>query len=217
MFSRKDFNRGFKVVRTLFTEVDGRLRHHKVDERRNSLVGFHKNRSEAGRKGGLKSGQVRSSASSSASSKREAKTKPSPSPSPSPSTSLESQSDTNIQAVVVNPAAANDQRFRSMMGAFLSLGVAVSETDQRKCAMLWVSLDQPGKDAASVYAGMNANGEWARREEKFVPRPWNYLQERHWERTAVTNGRDKPMSKAESAFSEGARMFMQGKASNGTH
>lgn len=72
-----------------FRLVDGRYYHHKVDERRNSLIGYHKSRSEAGRKGGLKSGAVRSlassSASSTASSKNEAVLKPSPSPSPSPS------------------------------------------------------------------------------------------------------------------------------------
>ena len=43
---------------------NSRYHHHKVDERRNSLIGFHKQAVESGRKGGLKSAQKRSHSSS---------------------------------------------------------------------------------------------------------------------------------------------------------
>lgn len=67
----KEFSTFFKKVSNRFYEKDGRLFHKKVDEKRNSLVGYHLERSESGRKGGL------------ASSSAKAALKPSPSPSPS--------------------------------------------------------------------------------------------------------------------------------------
>jgi uncharacterized protein YdaU (DUF1376 family) len=117
-------------------------------------------------------------------------------------------SDTGVALI---PAAVNDAMFHGLMGAFLSLGVAISETDLRKCAMLWVSLDMPAKDQAVAHAGINTRGPWAQRPEKFVPRPWNYLQERQWERRAAAPARDRPMSRAESAHNVAAEAFMREK------
>ena len=114
--------------------------------------------------------------------------------------------------LVVIPAAINDRMFHETIGAFMSLGVAVSETDMRKCGMLWVSLDEPAKRAAHSYAGIQAKGDWGRREETFVPRPWNYLRDRAWERKAVAKARDRPMSKQEAAFTTAAEEFLKERA-----
>jgi hypothetical protein len=136
---------------------------------------------------------------------------PDPPVRPKPPAAPEPEPDTQTPApVAIIPAAIKDPDFHGLLGAFLSLGVAISETDRRKCAMLWVSLDTPAKQAAATYAAVNARGEWSRRTEQFVPRPWNYLTEKQWERKAVAKGRDRPMSKAEAGFTEGARMFMEG-------
>jgi hypothetical protein len=113
--------------------------------------------------------------------------------------------------IAIIPAAVSDAAFHSTIGSFLSLGVAISETDMRRCAILWVSLDSVGKREASTYAGIQAEGEWRRREEKFVPRPWNYLSERQWERKSVAPARQRPMSKAEVAHTAGAAIFLKSK------
>jgi hypothetical protein len=123
----------------------------------------------------------------------------------------EPDADTKPEGFAIIPGAANDRMFGDTIDAFTRLGVAISETDLRRCAMLWVSLDETGRRDAVTYAGVSSRGEWARREEKFVPRPWNYLSEKQWERKATAPGREKPMSKAEAAFTAGAKMFMEGK------
>ena len=110
-------------------------------------------------------------------------------------------------SAVAIPTAANDSMFQETVGAFLKLGVAISETDLRSCAMLWVSLDDPGRRACHSYALIQSAGEWNAETEEFVPRPWNYLRERQWERKAVAKGRDRPMSKAESAHGVAAGAF----------
>lgn len=225
----REFTRSFKKVKNYFTLLeDGRYHHKKVDEKRKELIGFHKERSESGKKGGKRSAEVRSSASSSAQAPvAEAEFKPSPSPSPSPTHTREGLSviqevpDARAQngthtppGLAVIPAALNDAMFQELTGAFMSLGVAISENDLRTCGMLWVSLDDPAKRAAHGYCLLHVGSDWKRRTEEFVPRPWNYLRERHWERQQSTNGRKAPMSKAEAAHTQAAREFMQEKGSS---
>lgn len=216
-YDGRGYGQALENVLKKFTIAGDRYHHHKVDGRRNLLIGYHLSLREAGRKGGIKSGETRSSASSSASSLAQAKSKPSPSPSPSPSPIEDSlcpvvtpdaraRNGTHSPPAII-PAAVNDAMFQELTGAFLSLGVALSETDMRTCAMLWVSLDRTGKQAAHAYALLQTSGEWKRRTEQFVPRPWNYLRERQWERTATAPARKAPMSKQEQALKQAAAEF----------
>lgn len=87
LFTEKEFRRCWQKVREQFSLSNNRYRHRKVDQRRNELIGFHKQQQEHGRKGGKKSWEVRSKPSSTASSETEASLKPSPTPSPTPTPS----------------------------------------------------------------------------------------------------------------------------------
>lgn len=73
--TEKEWIRSWPAVKPQFLSDGDRLRHRKVDEKREDLVAWHDNRREAGRKGGLS--KKTSSASSSASSSAQAKPKPS--------------------------------------------------------------------------------------------------------------------------------------------
>lgn len=98
-----------------------------------------------------------------------------------------------------------DFEFREFMGAFLSLGVAAGPADMQKCAMAWVSLSLAEKLSALSDVRGKTKGDWSTCEVRYVPRPWNYLGSRQWERIAITNGRQKQESKGE----ESTRLAME--------
>jgi hypothetical protein len=108
-------------------------------------------------------------------------------------------------AVVPHPIS-NEKDFQSFMGIFMSLGVAVSETDMRRCCHLWISLDQPERMNAYAYA-QQQRGVWATRSENFVPRPWNYLTDKSWTRRAVVKGREVAATKSEMASDKAKQLF----------
>lgn len=114
---------------------------------------------------------------------------------------------------VVHPKALADVDFRDLVGAWVSLGMPLSESDISKCAMLWIQLDIDAKRAALEDVQQKANGEWRTRAVKYLTRPWNYLSERQWERRAIVNGRQRSMTKGEEASAEARRRFHEYKQS----
>jgi len=104
--------------------------------------------------------------------------------------------------------AQNDGHFETVIGVFLSLGVALSENDMKKCAAEWVALDM-GARIACLGNVRFQSAEWSQRAVKFVPRPWNYLRERQWERKAIVNGRDKSASHSETTNAKAFELFMR--------
>lgn len=230
--SRAEFKRSWPKVAEYFVLMsDDRYHHRKVDEKRPGLIGKKLERKRIAIKAGKASAESKAARQHDVErplKKKSTEFNPSSVLRP-PSTSKTSTPEVEFVShaasvteqengthsnpppqIVIIPTVNTDPEFHGMMGAFLSLGVAISEKDTRKCAMLWVSLDTAAKHAAATHAAVNARGEWSRRAEEFVPRPWNYLRECQWERRAVAKARDRPMSKAEAGFTEGARMFMEG-------
>lgn len=112
----------------------------------------------------------------------------------------------DTRAVIAHPVT-KDPDFQGFIGIFVSLGVGLSETDLRRCAQLWVSLESREKQAAQAHAVGPGRREWARREERYVPRPWNYLTDKPWTRRAVVNGRDEPATKGEIATLKAKEMY----------
>ncbi len=74
-----EFRKAWKAVKNLFEVRDGRYVHRKVDEVRPGLIEYHKNRAEAGKRGGLARTRQLSSSSASGSAKTqpEAEARPS--------------------------------------------------------------------------------------------------------------------------------------------
>ena len=108
-----------------------------------------------------------------------------------------------------NPMAESDANFQRVMGAFLSLGVAINESDVNRCLKLWAGLREPERTTAAAYAIARANDEWAERAARYIPRPWNYLGEKHWERNAPVRAREVSMSKGERAQRAAAEDFLK--------
>ena len=108
---------------------------------------------------------------------------------------------------VVSPST--EALLQQLIGVFLSLGIELSETDLRKCAKFWASLTPSEKTSATAYAIARAEGEWSERAARYVPRPWNYLREKHWERHASTEGRVKSNSKRAQALDAAAKRFTE--------
>jgi uncharacterized protein YdaU (DUF1376 family) len=105
---------------------------------------------------------------------------------------------------VVVPAMGGE--FQQIMGMWLSLGIEMSETDTRKCAMLWVALGVA--DQIAAFRDIEVRyPDWRTRATRHVPRPWNYLGERQWERRAVAPVNAKAMTKGELVNEQAARGF----------
>lgn len=112
---------------------------------------------------------------------------------------VETTNTENLPTRARDPIPPIDFEFREFIGFFLALGVAISETDMRRCAMFWVSMSLADKLAALTDVRAKAKGDWAGCEVRYVPRPWNYLGGKQWERIAVVVGREKAESKGEAA------------------
>ena len=98
--------------------------------------------------------------------------------------------------------------FEQLMGAFLSLGVAVSPGDLKRCRGIWSSLDSADKDAA-LRDVLAKHAGWSGRAEQYVPRPWNYLANGQWKRKAVAHGRNQDESKGEASMRRASEQFRQ--------
>jgi hypothetical protein len=97
------------------------------------------------------------------------------------------------------PTAFLPTDLQQLLGIFLSLGVAMSEADTRKCGKIWSSLKSTEKTTALAYATARQENEWSECAVRYVPRPWNYLGEKHWERASPVKPRTASMSKGERA------------------
>ena len=134
---------------------------------------------------------------------------PSPSTPPFVVSSEGGVGETRTRAMQLVPdTAVVESEFQLLATIFLGLGAALSETDMRKCAMLWISLDVAAQLGALDYARKQRDGEWHTCELRYVPRLWNYLEGRHWERRAVVDGRKRAMTKGEETNERVARRFM---------
>ena len=108
----------------------------------------------------------------------------------------------------VNPPTSSIPRdLQQLLGIFLSLGVAMSEADTRKCGKLWGSLTSTERTTALAYALARQEAEWGECATRYIPRPWNYLAEKHWERRPAAKGRDVSMSKMERSAKTARAMF----------
>ena len=117
-----------------------------------------------------------------------------------------SQQDRSSAAVA---QAALDPHFTDFLGIFVSLGVAIGPRDIDRCHKLWRELELAEQLTAKAYALARHEDDWQDREERYVPRPWNYLSEKHWERKQLAKGRQRGAGKAERAQREAARIFME--------
>lgn len=86
----------------------------------------------------------------------------------------------------------------------------MSEADTRKCGKIWGSLKSTEKNTALAYATARREAEWGECAVRYIPRPWNYLGEKHWERNTPVEGRYKTMTKSEKSHEAAARLFREG-------
>jgi len=72
--------------------------------------------------------------------------------------------------------------FTGLLSAFLACGVKLSKADIERCRKLWTQLKAEEKTTALAYALARTADDWSKRELRYVPRPWNYLERKDWER-----------------------------------
>ena len=99
--------------------------------------------------------------------------------------------------------------FQQLLGIYLSVGVELCEADVAKCGKLWDKLQASEQAQAVSYAGARASEEWATIATRYIPRPWNYLAEKHWNRKTPIPGRDKSQSRGQRNFEAAAKRFME--------
>jgi hypothetical protein len=74
------------------------------------------------------------------------------------------------------------EEFTALVGIFMSLGVKLSKADVARCRKLWEPLSSEEKTTAYAYALARSLDDWKDRELRYIPRPWNYLERKDWER-----------------------------------
>jgi hypothetical protein len=107
------------------------------------------------------------------------------SPPENPKTSQPQSSAKSPRPAASAPQVTSAAPLQQLIGIFLSLGVELSQLDVVRCEKLWASLSATEKTTALAYATARHADDWIDRASRFVPRPWNYLAEKHWERKAV--------------------------------
>lgn len=119
----------------------------------------------------------------------------------------EEKSQTRASLEVIPHPEAEAPEFQAFLAVFAGLGVALSQHDADKTCRLWISLEPPERAVAYYYAIEQAKGPWGQCGKKYIPRPWNYLPEKHWTRISFAKGRDGPATKGETTHETAARMF----------
>lgn len=115
-----------------------------------------------------------------------------------------------VAITAVQRSQLADEEFQSAMGMWLSLGVAMSETDTRKCAALWVALSI--EEQLTAYKHIQAQyPNWRTCATHYIPRPWNYLRDKQWERKSAVPER-RAMSRRDVAHDRAAARFLGGKS-----
>lgn len=127
-----------------------------------------------------------------------------PEPDPPPKSSPKTQP----KPAAKTQQSPNDAQFQTLIGIFLSLGVALSPKDLAKCQTIWKRINPAKYPAVVAYATAQSLDHWSEIAERFIPRPWNYLDQEHWERKAATEGRKQSKSKGQMAFDSAAKDFM---------
>jgi len=84
----------------------------------------------------------------------------------------------------IPPKTPQQKPFESLIGIFLSLGVRISERDVARCRNTWNKLTVAEQATALAYALARNGDDWAKCESRYIPRPWNFLDRKEWERRA---------------------------------
>lgn len=71
--------------------------------------------------------------------------------------------------------------YTDLIGVFMTCGVPLNEADVEKCDRYWLKLSPQERTVALAYA-LARLPEWQAKDSQYVPRPWNYLREKHWTR-----------------------------------
>jgi hypothetical protein len=95
------------------------------------------------------------------------------------------------------------QDFQEFIAAFLHLGIAMNTADIHNCLRHFTAMPNHSRYAAVQDVKAKSAGEWSEIEARFVPRPWNYLKRREWERRAAAPARKRQLTAAERFVLEG--------------
>lgn len=86
--------------------------------------------------------------------------------------------------------------FQEFISVFLNLGVAMSTKDIHRCSKFFGRHSQETR--LRIMQDVHGKAElWSQKEETFVPRPWNYLLQEHWDRRAATPARESQLTPRE--------------------
>jgi hypothetical protein len=95
----------------------------------------------------------------------------------------------------------------NLLGLFIALGRGIGITDRVRCENSWKGLNSAERISAHNFA-MSSRAEWQTRPTNKIAHPWNYLEERHWERAAPRLlPQTRQPSKSEDAQKRAAQQF----------
>ena len=207
--SKTQFDRAWKSVSHCFEETDGRLTNRRQEVERSLALDKSKKAADAARtRYGRSADAEQTQCGRSADAVPRAQARPG---SGSVSESfVEVSSKTTTPEVYLEPDADffEPELFRDLIGLFLGLGRGVGILDRVKCENAWKGLSQAERRRAHEYA-MTNRAEWQTRPTSKISQPWNYLQEKHWEREAQRIlQQTRAPTKREESQNEAARRFI---------
>lgn len=181
-----DFNAAWPGVRGRFAEIDGRLRHHKVDEKRPEVEKWHLTRREAGRRGGI------SRAQSLASAKAQLQAQPLAQLQAQPLAVLKPSSSSSTSTTTSPHISAFDDLFDAIWNAYPAKG----RTRRPMCEGYYSELMTVANgDAAALHqqilAPLLPGGKWERSKtwgSGYVFALADYLANRRWQEEPEPRG-----------------------------
>ena len=108
---------------------------------------------------------------------------------PSSSSSSSSEETTSVQkqtdCTLTREAdfdTPTDPGFDAFLRVFTACGIGAGTNDLKRMRQSWSQTPITDRLVAVRYAKQQALTEWRSRDKTHIPRPWNFLKERHWER-----------------------------------
>jgi len=101
-----------------------------------------------------------------------------------PAKLLTSGSEKRTEGETDHRRTEREESFKNLIGVFVSLGVPISDADVGRCKSLWAKLKPAEQTTALAYAVARNEDDWGKREIRYIPKPWNYLERKDWERRA---------------------------------
>lgn len=84
-----------------------------------------------------------------------------------------------------SPSKNLPHQLTELLGIFIACGVLMNDRDNQRCLRAWDELTDEQQATALAFALARHADKWSTCAERYVPRPWNYLEGKQWDRKGI--------------------------------